>query len=56
MTDQPLSCKIEGDELVIRIGIETLAWAAQSERRETLFGDTMRLTAISFKDGRLLTT
>ena len=37
MTDQPLSCKVEGDELVIRIGIGTLAWAAQSERRDTPF-------------------
>ena len=37
MKDQPLSCKLEGDELVIRIGIDTLAWAAQSERRETAF-------------------
>ena len=34
MKDQPLSCKLEGDELVIRIGIDTLAWAAQSEGRE----------------------
>lgn len=28
MTDQPLSCKVEDDELVIRIGIDTLAFAA----------------------------
>jgi hypothetical protein len=27
MKDQPLSCKIEGEELVIRIGIDTLAEA-----------------------------
>ena len=27
MKDQPLSCKLEGDELVIRIGIDTLAFA-----------------------------
>jgi len=31
---QPLSAKIEGDELVIRIGIGTLAWAAEFEGRE----------------------
>lgn len=37
MKTQPLSCKVEGDELVIRIGIDTLAWAAQSERRDTPF-------------------
>lgn len=28
MKDQPLSCQLEGDELVIRIGIDTLAFAA----------------------------
>lgn len=32
--DQPLSAKIEGDEIVIRIGIGTLAWAAEFEGRE----------------------
>lgn len=37
MKDQPLSAKLEGDELVIRIGIDTLAWAAEAERRETCF-------------------
>lgn len=25
--DQPLSCKLEGEELVIRIGIDTLSYA-----------------------------
>ena len=37
MRDQPLSCKIEGEELVIRIGIDILAWSQQSERRDTPF-------------------
>ena len=37
MKDQSLSCKLEGDELVIRVGIDTLAGAAQSERRGTAF-------------------
>jgi hypothetical protein len=32
--DQPLSCKIENDELVVRIGIDTLAEAAEYEGRE----------------------
>jgi hypothetical protein len=35
--DQPLRCTVEGEELVIRIGINTLAWAEQSERRDTPF-------------------
>lgn len=31
--DQPLYCNIEGEELVIRIGIDTLAWAAEHNPR-----------------------
>lgn len=31
MNNQPLSCEIEGDELVIRIGIDTLAFAGEQE-------------------------
>jgi hypothetical protein len=30
VTNQPLSCKVEGDELVIRIGIDTLAFASEN--------------------------
>lgn len=29
--DQPLSCKVEGDQLVIRIGIDILAFASRPE-------------------------
>lgn len=32
--NQPLSCKIEQNEVVIRIGIDTLAEAAEYETRE----------------------
>lgn len=28
-TDSPLGCEIEGEQLVIRIGVSTLAWASK---------------------------
>lgn len=28
-TDKPLGCEVEGQQLVIRIGVSTLAWAAK---------------------------
>lgn len=28
-TDKPLGCEVEGEQLVIRIGVSTLAWAAK---------------------------
>jgi hypothetical protein len=28
-TDRPLDCEVEGEQLVIRIGVSTLAWAAK---------------------------
>lgn len=29
--DKPLSCKVEGDQLVIRIGVDVLAFASRPE-------------------------
>jgi hypothetical protein len=43
MIDSPLSVKVEDDELVIRIGVDTLAWAGErcpdleDERYEPMF-------------------
>ena len=28
-SDKPLGCEVEGEQLVIRIGVSTLAWAAK---------------------------
>lgn len=35
--DKYLTCEVVDDELIIRVGIDTLAWAAHSERRESPF-------------------
>lgn len=35
--DQPFSCKVESDELVIRIGINVLSYAANSEYNEVFW-------------------
>jgi hypothetical protein len=40
MLDLPLRCKIEGNELVFRIGLGTLAWAA--ERVPEMYDDQIR--------------
>ena len=41
-SDKPLGCEVEGEQLVIRIGVSTLAWAAK-KRNGGVVPDNLRM-------------
>lgn len=41
MRNAPLDCKIEDGEVIIRIGVDTLSFAAQSREPFTQYDDTV---------------
>lgn len=43
--DQPLCCEVVADELIVRIGIDTLVFA-DKERREYESGQRYRITSV----------